>query len=107
MAVKNVVLAIPLGTIAIAGTYAAFAALPQACFLIRIINGSNAGVTVSYDGVTDNDFVLAADSLQLPMQSNSQPNNFTANVAKGSIIYVKGTGAGNVYLAGYYQPSVN
>lgn len=107
MAVKNILLPIPLGTLAIGATYQAFAALPQACCIVRIINASNAQVLVSFDGANDHDVVLAAGALQLNAQTNSQPNNFIANVAKGSLIYVKGAGAGNVYLAGYYQPSVN
>lgn len=107
MAVKNSVAAIPLGTVVIGAAYQAFAVLPKACFFVRIINASNAQVVVSYDGINDNDVVLASGVLELNAQTNSQPNNFIANVAKGSIIYVKGAGAGNVYLAGYYQPSVN
>lgn len=105
----NRVNAIPLTSIAsssVTGTYAAINTngLPEACFMIRINNDSNKDITVSYDGTTDHEFIIAADFLQVDAQNNSRPNNFTALFAKGMIVYVKGTaGTGNVYLSGYYQ----
>lgn len=78
--------------------------LPYPCFLVRVINNSSEDVTVSYDGVTDNDFIPTGDTLQLPLQTNSQPSNYVALMAKGTIVYVKGTaGTGDVYLAAYYS----
>jgi hypothetical protein len=78
--------------------------LPYPCFLIRIINDTDENVTVSYDGVTDNDFIIAGDTLQLSLQTNNQPSNNVALMAKGTIVYVKGTaGTGDVYLAAYYS----
>lgn len=104
MAVKNQVLPVPLSTVVIAATYAPFVALPQACFMVRIINESNASAVISFDGVTDHDRIGALGVFQLNAQTNSQPNNYIANIAKGTMIYVKGAGAGSVYLSGYYQP---
>lgn len=81
--------------------------LPFPCFLVRIINNSDEDVTVSYDGVTDHDFVAQKTTLQLPLQANSQPSSYVALMGKGTMIYVKGTsGDGDVYLAAYYQQSV-
>ncbi len=80
--------------------------LPFACFLLRIINDSDEGVLVSYDGVTDHDFVSQNQTLQIPFQANSQPNNHVALIPKGTTVYVKGTaGDGDVYVAAYYQKS--
>lgn len=109
-AVKNIVRAIPLTTIAsstVSGAYAAINpnGLPNSCFMIEIINASSMAITVSYDGSTDNDFVPANTVRMLEFQTNAQPNNWQASLAQGTIVYVKGTaGTGNVYLAGYFQP---
>jgi len=110
MAVKNSVNQIPLTSInsaAFTGAYqliSGAAGITNSCFLIRIINNSNQNITISYDGVNDHDFLPTLMTLQLPFQSNSQPNNFNANLSKGTKIYVKGAaGAGLVYLAGYFQ----
>ena len=75
-----------------------------ACFFIRINNASDENITLSYDGVTDNEYVFADTSLEVSSQLNSQPNNKLCLFPKGQIIYVKGTaGTGNIYLSGYYQ----
>lgn len=105
MAVKNSVLPITRSSVSVNGSYQAFTALPQACFLIRILNESNASIDISFDGSTDADRLMTNSVLQINAQANSQPNNYIANFAKNQIIYVKGAGAGNVYLVGYYQPS--
>jgi len=89
----------------VSGTYQAInaAGLDQACFLVRVMNASNQNVTLSYDGSTDNDVVLANSTLDVPAQTNSSPNNKVALFAKGQVVYVKGTaGTGNIYLSGYY-----
>jgi hypothetical protein len=110
MALKNSVQAIPLSSIAsstVSGSYQAInsGGLPNPCFLIRITNGSNMAVTISYDGSTDQEYLAAGAILQLSLQANSQPSNFVTNMSKGTIVYVKGTaGTGSVYLSGYYQP---
>jgi len=110
MSVKNIVLAIPLtsfNSAALAAGYAPInaAGFPEPLFLVRLINNSNADVTISYDGVNDADFVPHGTQLQLNFQTNGQPNNFNALLAKGTVVYVKGAaGAGLIYLAGYYQP---
>ena len=77
--------------------------LPEACFLIRIINASNVSVAVSYDGSTDHDFVPSGETLQLSFQTNSQPRSNIALLAKNLSVHVKGPGGtGYIYLAGYY-----
>jgi len=89
----------------LSGTYQAInsGGLANPCVILRIINDSNQDVTVSYDGSTNNDYVRSGESLILNGQSNSLPNSFVANFAKGTVVYVKGTsGTGSIYLAGYY-----
>lgn len=113
MAVKNKILAIPLTSIdssTFTGAYQVINTngLPNACFLIRIINDSSVDITISYDGTTDNDYIRTNETLQLPLQSNAQPNNFIALIAAGTKIYVKSSaGTGLVYISGYYQPQAN
>src|SRR5277367_4374774 len=62
--------------------------LEQACFLIRIVNGSNLTIGISYDQLDDHDVLLPDTSLQLPLQSNSSPNGYVCQLAKGKVIYL-------------------
>lgn len=79
--------------------------LDRDCFMIRIINASNEGVFISYDGEKDNDYVRENCSETLMFQSNSQPINWTAKLKKGTVVYVRGdSGSGMIALAAYYQP---
>lgn len=82
--------------------------ITEPCFLIRIINASNAPLAISYDGDTYNDLVLANSTLQISFTTNSAYNS-TASFSKGTTIYAtKLTGdaaTGNIYFTGYYQPS--
>lgn len=49
--------------------------LPHACCLLRISNINKSPISISYDGVTEND-VLDADSvLQIDLQDNKSPSN--------------------------------
>lgn len=115
MSVKNNVLAIEMtsidsATLTPSPAYQVINAggLDESCFMIRIINDSNSDVMISYDGVTDNDFIIAGQTLQLESQTNSQPNNKLANFQKGLVVYAAGTaGVGTIYLVGYYQPKAN
>jgi hypothetical protein len=113
MAVNNVVTPIPLKSIDSATFTGAYqllttaSGLPAPVFMLEIINNSNIGVTVSYDGATDHDFVRATSDRQLGMQTNSQPNNQICNFPRGQLVYVKAAaGVGLVYLAGYGQKNV-
>lgn len=100
--------AIPIQSIASSGllvTYQAInAGLPESCFLLRIINGGTTNVTVSYDGVNDQDVVLAGESLQIPTPLNNSQSARGTQFNKGLIVYVRGAAglSGTVTLAGYY-----
>lgn len=105
---QNSVKAFPLSSLAsasVTGTYAALNAtgFPESPFFFRIVNASNMAITVSYDGVTDNEVVLANSVFPLESQTNSQPNAHVALFSKFTVVYIKGTaGTGTVYLSGYY-----
>lgn len=104
---RNRVGAIALGSINTAtftGAYQLlYNGLPEACSLVRIINASNRDITISYDGVTDHDYLQDGDTAQYYFQANNQPRSHIALLAEGTRIYVKGTaGTGYIYCAGYY-----
>lgn len=108
MAVKNIVRAIPYRTISAATFTGSFivlgAPLPQACFMIRIVNETDVDVAISYDGTTPHDYIPTETQVTLGFQGNSQPNNYTALIPKGTQVYVRGSaGSGNIYLIGYFQ----
>ena len=78
--------------------------LPNACFLLRIINGGTTAIEISYDGVTNHDVVFPSSTLQLPGPINTLLNSNGALFPQGQVIYVAGTaGVGTIAVAGYYQ----
>ena len=106
---NDVVKAIPLSSLnstALSSSYQALnsSGLPAACFFIRIVNGGTTAITLSYDGITDNEQVLNGQVFELPSQSNSQPGAFKALMSKGTVVYVKGSAgaSGAITLSGYY-----
>lgn len=113
MSVTNSVQAITLTSIlssSVTSTYQSInpGGLTAPCFMIRIINASTEDVTISYDGVTNNEYVQSGDIAQLNFQTNSQPNNQVSKLSSGTQIWVKGTaGTGDIYLSGYTQKSLN
>lgn len=113
MAVKNIIKAIPLTTFNAAGLLVTYLpinpnGLDEPCIILRISNNSNIAVTISYDGITDHDYLLSNDLLQIEAQTNSLPKPKVCVFAKGTVIYVKSTGAGlgNISLSGYFQPQM-
>lgn len=70
---------------------------------MRIVNDATTAITISYDGVTDNEYIRTTDSFNFPCQANSQPNAQKALLKAGTKVYVKGTaGVGSITLSGYY-----
>lgn len=113
--VKNNIKAVALTSFNTAGAGAAYlainaAGLDEACFNLKIHNASNIAITISYDGVNDHDYLPAGQTILFDFQTNSQPKNYVANFAKGTVVYVASVtgaaGAGLVYLSGYYQARV-
>ena len=109
MSATNRIRAIPLTSFDAAeldGTPTAIndpAGLDNACVLLRIINDSDVPVWISYDGVTDHDYVMSQSVSQIYFQTNSQPNNKVCKAPRGTKVYMSGnTGTGYIYLSGYY-----
>lgn len=78
-------------------------ALPESCFLLRIINDSNTDVFINYNnGLTVHDFVKAGTTVEISGQGNAR--NFTvANFPVGLKVYAAGTaGVGSICVTGYY-----
>ena len=107
MALKNSIKAVTLTNIDSATVTSSYKAinssgLTKPCFLIRITNNSTQDVTVSYDGVNDNEYIPKATSIAISGQANVPE---FASIPASTIVWVKGTaGTGNIYLSGYYQP---
>lgn len=109
---KNIVKAIPLGTFDAAALTANYqpiyaGGLPHALSLLRIINKSDTDIVISYDGITDNDFITVGTTFILPAQMSSQPNNQVMQIPAGSMLSVrhdKVAGVGTIYVSGYYNP---
>lgn len=107
---KNRLEAIPLGifnTAALTATYQPIyvGGLPHALAIMRIINRSTVDVLLSFDGVTDHDYLMVDSTYILPAQMNSQPRNQVMYIPAGYILSVKqvqAPGVGNLYISGYY-----
>lgn len=110
MAVKNIIKAIPLTTLSAAGLGASYQAinpdgLDQSCIILRINNDSNVAITISFDGVTDHEYLGSQETLHIDAQTNSLPQPEVCVFAKGTKVYVKGTaGMGTLAVSAYYQP---
>jgi hypothetical protein len=74
--------------------------------IFKIFNGSTVGVTISYNGVTPNDFYPATSTLIVDLQTNHEDTSNTGSGTlggrKGQIVWGMGTaGTGNIYIIGY------
>jgi hypothetical protein len=68
---------------------------------LKISNLSNTSLVISYDGVTNHDFIVNGTTLDYYFQPNSMFMNGIACLPQNTVIYVKGTaGAGVVICSG-------
>lgn len=80
------------------------AGLEGSCFMITFTNDSTVDVVLSYDGVTEHEFLTSYTDKTLYFQTNSSPSNYKSMIKKGTVIYVRGAaGQGDIYLSGYYN----
>lgn len=98
---------IPMGTFNSAtlnGTYQAIGnPLPKSCFLVKIVNESNVGVSVSTDGTTDQDRAPAGAFFLYDESANANREG-GAYIPAFTQFYIKGAaGIGNIYLIGQYR----
>jgi hypothetical protein len=103
---STVVLPGPLSSVdsaTFSGSYVALgSALAHPARIIKLTNNSTVDVTVSWDGVTDNEFLPSGSFLLLDVTTNhSMPLNF--EIQQGTAFFVKGNaGTGSVYMSYYY-----
>ncbi len=70
--------------------------------LIRFLNTSNVGVTVSWDGINAADYLPANSFLLLDISTNHE-NSLVFEIQIGTQFYVMGsTGTGLFYISTYY-----
>jgi len=71
--------------------------------IFKMLNNSNVGVDVSYDGIEPNDFIVPGGSFVLDFTANAQEER--AAFVKGQKIWLKAAsaGAGTIYATGYSQ----
>lgn len=78
---------------------------PDDIKVLKMYNDGSNGIILSYDGVTQNDFIPSKATLILDIQANHADNSpygsGTKNGRKGQVIFGKGSaGAGNLYISG-------
>jgi hypothetical protein len=105
----NAVQFIPLTNINSAAILPAYApinvgGLPHACSAIRIINDSTIDIFVSFDGVTDHEFMQSGETLYMPFQISAQPNGWMSLLSAHTQVFVRAPapGVGLIMLSGYY-----
>jgi hypothetical protein len=80
--------------------------LPEACFMLRIINFSTTFLFISYEGAQEGqDIVLEDKHIDIYAQPNALPNGEVAQFPKNLVVSAARpvAGAGFIYVAGYYQ----
>lgn len=76
--------------------------------VLKIYNDGSTGVTISYDGVINNDYLPSKGTMIIDLQANHRDSSSyasgTLNGRKGQIVYGKGTASSaglNIYISGY------
>jgi hypothetical protein len=75
-------------------------------FFLRINNATDRAVFLSFDGVTEHEFLAIGQVFEVNGQTNAQPNNYMALFAQRQVVWVlspTGAGTGAVYISGYSQ----
>jgi hypothetical protein len=87
----------------ISGTYAVLGTPTSHLMrILKIVNNTNADLTISFDGTTDNDFVPANSFCLYDFNANADENN-EFYLSLNTQIYVKGSpGSGSVYAVALY-----
>jgi len=78
--------------------------LEGALSFIRITNDSNTDVIISYDGITDHEYVPGGERISTYFQANATGANEVSKLSNRTIVFIRGTaGVGDVYVSGYYN----
>lgn len=75
-------------------------------FFLRINNATDRAIFLSFDGVTEHEFLAIGQILEVNGQTNSQPNSYMCLFAQKQVVWVlapAGAGTGAVYVSGYSQ----
>jgi len=73
----------------------------KSCFMIRIVNRNKSDILLSFDGVTDHEYIRADETLEIIIPPDTGNK---VNFAKGTIVYASAAFAvGYIYLSGYYR----
>jgi hypothetical protein len=97
-----------VNTATLAGTYVPFG-LPLAnrTYIFKIVNNSNQLLTISLDGVTDEDIIPPGSFILYDVESNKSLNADDLFLPQGTQFYVKGAaGVGLVYLVVLYGANI-
>ncbi len=76
--------------------------------LLKFYNDGSTGVTISYDGVINHDYIPSKGTLIIDLQANHADNSSyssgTLNGRKGQLVWGKGSASSaglNIYISGY------
>ena len=87
--------------------YIVLKTLEAPIFYMRIVNASNTPVEISYDktpnpGKIWHDYLMPEDKPGINFQANNEIPGHIANLAKGTVVYIRGTaGVGQIIFTGY------
>ena len=76
--------------------------------ILKIYNDGSTGVTISYDGLINHDYLPSKGTMIIDLQTNhrdaSSYSSGTLNGRKGQLVWGKGTASSaglNIYISGY------
>lgn len=70
--------------------------------IMKITNNSTQDITISWDGLTDHEYIPAGSFLLLDVSSNAEFSR-SCEISSGTQILAKGTaGTGTIYISTYY-----
>lgn len=76
--------------------------------ILKIYNDGSTGVTISYDGVINNDYLPSKGTMIIDLQTNHRDNSGYSsgrlNGKKGQLVWGKGTASSaglSIYISGY------
>ncbi len=99
---------IPVQVVAFGSVTSSFVAtgtaMPEPVRILKVNNTTNADIYISFDGITNNDVVVASTGMVLDITTNKSRED-GAFLPKGTVFYIKYVTiptSGNVYLSAYY-----
>lgn len=81
--------------------------IPEPCSFLELYNHESRGIYISFDGITDHDYLRRLDKVEIYTQANADVISGFAQFRRGSKIYVKCLTLKapiDVRVTGYYAP---